>query len=1237
MSFKARLASLQSRQWPRRCIPWVGGLLIAIIAATAVYDIARGYRLVVSDTRRELDSQARVIAEQTARAMQAVDFVLRHIALQFQKGALAGQSEEELGVYLKEQAVGLVQLDGLAIVDASGSGRAASFVNTRPTPNPDLTTRAYFRALRDDRNIGVVVDGALRSEFDQRWIFPIARRLETPAGEFAGVIVARGRIDYFHQFYRDVRLEPGTNITLMHHNGTLLARYPQVESALGQRFPLFDELLAARVAGEPASPRGIRPIDGVDRFGSTQLVADYPLAVIVTRDAAVAFAAWRTQSSGTIIRTLALGILAALLLALVMRQFSRLHRTQESLEEARERFCLAVDGSDDGIWDVDLITRTAFESARGRELLGLPPGPDKQPLDDWLAAVQLHPDDAPRNAAALEGHLAGHAPAYEGEFRFRHQNGSYRWARIRGVCVRDATGKPYRMAGSVSDIDARKRTEESLRLSEERYSLAMTGSSEGHWVWDVASDAFYASGKLNEIYGFPIDFKPASQSEYFARLPIHPDDKARVAKFKAEQLAGDSSRFEFEFRIVVSGTGEVRWVQARGQCFRNAQGKPERLAGSTVDITKRKFTEEALRESEERLALTVAGSNDGILDWDMVSDCMFTSKRAMSILGVDSDVTVRKRSEWKALLNVHPDDRQRYDDDSRRHAEGLTDIRDGEYRFRHPDGVYRWVRVRGMSVRDAAGNKIRWAGSASDIDTLKQTEQALRQSEERYQLAVAGSNEGLWDWDLASDRMFLSARAQELLWHTAGEPQRQRREWIARTIYHPDDLEVVRTAISDHLRGRTAHFRVEYRLQHHSGDWRWYRQRGIALRDAEGHPYRMAGSMEDITDRKTAEAERDRLAGQLLQAKKLEAMGTLAGGIAHDFNNILAAILGYGEMAQKQSAEGTALRRHIDAAMSAGMRAKSLVERILAFSRSGMGERVAVHVQSVVTEALDLIAASLPSGVRLERRLAVGDAAVLGDPTQVHQVVMNLCANAVQSMKSTGTLTVSLELEDLTGPVCATCNLASGNYVRLSVRDTGTGIAPQLLERIFDPFFTTKEVGVGTGLGLSLVHGIVSDLGGGIDVESRVGEGSTFTVFLPWQSSIAPRKKVEESIPNGTGETILLVDDEEALVRLGEEMIAELGYEPVGFTSSAAALATFRAAPDRFNAVLSDEAMPDMTGSELAKEIRRIRSDIPIVLMSGFVTSALSTRARAAGVVDVLAKPLVARDIARSLASALRH
>jgi CheY-like chemotaxis protein len=297
-----------------------------------------------------------------------------------------------------------------------------------------------------------------------------------------------------------------------------------------------------------------------------------------------------------------------------------------------------------------------------------------------------------------------------------------------------------------------------------------------------------------------------------------------------------------------------------------------------------------------------------------------------------------------------------------------------------------------------------------------------------------------------------------------------------------------------------------------------------------------------------------------------------------------------------------------------------------------------VHVQSVVAEALDGVAATLPRELRLQRELAAGDAAVLGDPTQVLQVVLNLCANAVQAMKGTGTLSVLLDVvrRDAETPV-TTRLLPAGEYVRLRVDDTGGGIDAALLERIFDPFFTTKEVGVGTGLGLSLVHGIVTELGGGIDVSSRVAAGSCFTVYLPWHGATAKPVAADEAIAPGRGETVLLVDDEEALVRLGEEVLAELGYEAVGYASSVAALEAFRAAPDRFQAVLTDEAMPGMTGSELIAEIRRLRPDLPIVLMSGYVTPALAARAREAGVAEVLNKPLMARDIARSLAATLQH
>jgi signal transduction histidine kinase len=407
----------------------------------------------------------------------------------------------------------------------------------------------------------------------------------------------------------------------------------------------------------------------------------------------------------------------------------------------------------------------------------------------------------------------------------------------------------------------------------------------------------------------------------------------------------------------------------------------------------------------------------------------------------------------------------------------------------------------------------------------------------------------------------------------------------------------------------------------------------VAVRDGRGRALRMAGSIENINERKHSERERQRLEGQLRQAQKLEAIGTLAGGIAHDFNNILGAILGYGELARSGAEPGTGLSRQLDGVMSAAQRAKALVERILAFSRSGMGERVPVHMQSVVAEALDLLQPSLPRGVVLTRSLEIGDTAVIGDATQIHQVVMNLCTNAMHAMPGGGALTVSLALQrtdELRSLV--TGELPAGHYVCLTVRDQGEGIEPEVAHRIFDPFFTTKGVGVGTGLGLSLVHGIATDLGGGIEVTSVRGDGTAFTVWLPWSGLAAALPPPDDAVPRGQGERILLVDDELALAELGEEMLAALGYEAAAYTSSVKALAAFAAEPDRYDAVLTDETMPELSGSQLTHQLRGIRPDIPILLMSGYLGPNIAALARRANVDDLLPKPLTSRDIGRALA-----
>jgi len=522
----------------------------------------------------------------------------------------------------------------------------------------------------------------------------------------------------------------------------------------------------------------------------------------------------------------------------------------------------------------------------------------------------------------------------------------------------------------------------------------------------------------------------------------------------------------------------------------------------------------------------------------------------------------------------------------------------------------------------------------------RRAEDALRRSEAYLDQAQAASHTGSFGWNAVTDEMYWSAETFRIHEFDGTAPP-ELAQIVRQT--HPEDRDF-HQQILDRARHERKDFDLEYRLLMRDGSIKHLQVVARAFADESGE-LKFVGAVMDVTRRKRAEEaqrvqeqEREEMQRQLQQAAKMEAVGRLAGGIAHDFNNILGAILGFGELAQNNVGEGNAVRHQIDQVMHAGMRGKGLVDRILAFSRSGMGEREPVHVQSVVEETLELLAASLPSDARLESRLDAADMAVVGDATQFHQVIMNLCTNAVHAMGRTGLLTVVLERVTVgERRILSHGMLGIGGYVRLSVSDTGGGIPPAVLKRMFDPFFTTKRVGDGTGLGLALVHGIVADFGGVIDVATQLGAGTTFTIWLPAAGPM-PRLLAESAgeLPRGNGETVMIVDDEHALVALAEETLAELGYEPVGFASSLAALQAFRAEPKRFDLVLTDETMPDLTGTELASEIRQLRPEISIILMSGYGGTQLAERAKAAGVIDVLRKPLIRRDIAEPVARALQ-
>ncbi len=379
------------------------------------------------------------------------------------------------------------------------------------------------------------------------------------------------------------------------------------------------------------------------------------------------------------------------------------------------------------------------------------------------------------------------------------------------------------------------------------------------------------------------------------------------------------------------------------------------------------------------------------------------------------------------------------------------------------------------------------------------------------------------------------------------------------------------------------------------------------------------------------------LQAQLARSSKLESLGTLAGGVAHDFNNVLAAIVGFGEMAQDAATPGSAQRRHLDKVLQAALRGKALVEHILVFGRGGARLAIVFELEPIVQEVLALLVGSLPPGVVLERRIEAQGARVRGDPTKAYEAVMNLCANAMQAMPSGGMLCVGLERMHVPAArVLSHSQLHKGDYLALTVSDQGTGITAQAMEHLFEPFFSTRGASGGTGLGLAVVHGVVAEFAGAIDVQSTPGQGASFTLYFPQSDdTLKSQAPLQSVVPRGAGQTLLVVDDEPDLLLMTEEMLSGLGYEPVCTSDPTQALRNLSEQPHRYAAVITDEVMPGMTGTDLTRKLRMFSPDLPVLLVSGYGGTALASRAADVGVTTVLAKPLQRADLARALAQLL--
>lgn len=513
-----------------------------------------------------------------------------------------------------------------------------------------------------------------------------------------------------------------------------------------------------------------------------------------------------------------------------------------------------------------------------------------------------------------------------------------------------------------------------------------------------------------------------------------------------------------------------------------------------------------------------------------------------------------------------------------------------------------------------------------DLEERKLTEAALRESEARLSHALDATLDGLWDWNIETGAVHFSPQWARLLGYAPDEVP-QRVEFFF-TVLHPDDISRVQQVLEDHLQGRTPVKQDEVRLRHKSGHYLWFLDRGkVAERDSAGRPLRMVGTITDITTRRQLEE-------QLRQSRQLEAIGQLAGGVAHDFNNILAAIMGNAELGLADTSPDHPAHESLLGIRAASNRARSLVQQILAFSRQQPQERRVMALGPVLRETVRFMRATIPATVDLQVQITDSAPPVLADPTQIHQVLVNLVTNAWHAMEDEpGQIEVRLEPVALDALDAARlAGVRPGRFTRLSVRDSGKGMTAETLGRIFDPYFTTKDPGRGSGLGLSVVHGIVQGHDGTIEVVSQPAQGSTFTIYLP--AADAPESPTRPDAPQpamGHGRRILYVDDEVTLLDVARRMLERLGYRFSGFTRPVDAMQLLQQSPGSFDVLITDMNMPGTTGVQLARQVLALRPDMPVILYSGRVTDDLREQARRVGIREVLHKPNTAGEFSDAI------
>ena len=896
---------------------------------------------------------------------------------------------------------------------------------------------------------------------------------------------------------------------------------------------------------------------------------------------------------------------------------SLLHEVQLMLREAQSVANL-------GDWEIEVSSGAIKWSAGMYKIFSRSQA--EGPVTAGQITKWVHPDDRVAFETFLRQALMRAQPAQH-EYRLAQPSCPTRWMRVVSEPVYNSSGQLLRLRGTLQDISERKEVERLVYESAERDRLLWETTTDVVLIVDEKSDIQFCNPAVHALLGYEV-------AELIGRpLELLQPESLREAHRKgfARYLKTNERRLDWRAvqTVALHRDGHELPVEIS---FSDMQIGGRRVFGAFMrDITVRQQQQVALRQSEERYRRIVQTAEEGIWVIDANNVTTFVNPKMSQMLGyTEAEMIGRTLFEFMdqdaqliALAHVH------------RRRQAISEQHD--FRLRCKDGRIVWTAMSTSAVFDEQGHYAGALSMVTDVTKRRHAEDALRQSEARFRSLTALSSDWYWEMDdqwrlsqivggQASDASSALRGSLGAAPWGLGAGAMDPAEWAR----HQSQLESHEPFRDFEIRGYDA-----------KGALQIVTVSGEPMFDDEGRFTGYRGVGRDVTEQRRGEHARQILEAQLREAQKMEAIGVLAGGIAHDFNNVLAAILGNAEMAREDLAPDHPSAKSLEHIRTAGIRARGLVQQILAFARRQPRELSNCELHPLLEECTGLLRATLPAGVQLELQMPASPMHVMADSTQLQQVLMNLCTNAWHALEGhAGRIELRLTAVklDAAGAKSVAAGLPAGRYACLGVTDNGSGMTAQTRARIFEPFFTTKRVGEGTGLGLSVVHGIVAAHGGAIAVDSVLGEGSTFRIYLPLvdEAPAAKRQRADvTSVPRGRGERVLYIDDDEVIVLMVERMLERLGYNVVCMRDPVAAVAAVHVHPRAFDIVITDLNMPELSGLDVAVELAQIRPDLPVVISSGNIPEQLQRDARAAGVRALVHKQYTLEELGGAIHRAL--